>query len=107
MTGMVGEELLWESRENVLSQYRSRATETIFMALDTWLVSVDRSVPASTGKRGCRPSQAPHPPVPAAAQGASSSLPGTAQLKFSRFQSLGQGDGGRDRDHDPVLALRV
>lgn len=47
MTGMAREELLWESRENISSQYRSRATETIFMALDTRLVSVDRSVPVS------------------------------------------------------------
>lgn len=64
------------------------------MALDTRLVSVDRSVPVSTGKRGYCPSQTPHLPVPAAAQGASSSLPGTAQGKFSRFQSLGRGEGG-------------
>lgn len=56
-----------------------KATETVFMAFDTLLISVDRSVPASAGKRECHPSQAPHPPVPAAAQGDSSSPPGTAQ----------------------------
>lgn len=66
------------------------------MALDTRLVSVDRSVPVSTGKRGCRPSQAPHLPVPAAARGPP--LPYLEQHSESSvgFSHLGRetGEGG-------------